>query len=265
MNRWDEIQATARDIASNIHSDPEKVTAMADDLIKLCGLMIGAVGKAVAIDGESSISDPYDDSAHARYLTGERIQDAARSAVDEASSAGCDLERWRRVTPGTGCRCGHVPSVHQAEGCTGERFNNEPCKGGPCTGFVVREPEGGWTYTDRRPVMFRHMDDRGALYIPPELAARCPECNSVPDVPHAIGCPRSVPATDNYRCSECNRIECFGHWHGCSRNSSDSLLRAATPAAPRCKCCGGPCAHNMPQLGSVWCCFPLGSVCPIHG
>lgn len=117
MNRWDEIQATARDVASNIHSDPDKVTAMADDLIKLVGLMVDAVGKGVAIDGESNISDPDDESAHARYLTGEAVQRYAQEAVAEASSPGCDLERWTRPSP---------------------------------TGYVF--PEGtGWTYTDRRP------------------------------------------------------------------------------------------------------------------
>lgn len=51
MNRWDEIQAVARDVATNIHTDPDKITAMADDLIRLCGLMIDAVGKGVACDG----------------------------------------------------------------------------------------------------------------------------------------------------------------------------------------------------------------------
>lgn len=40
MNRYDEIQAMARDIASNIHADSEKRNAMADDLIRLCSLMI---------------------------------------------------------------------------------------------------------------------------------------------------------------------------------------------------------------------------------
>lgn len=117
MNRWDQIQAIARDVASNIHSDPDKVAAMADDLIKLVGLMVGAVGKGVAIDGESNISDPDDESAHARYLTGEAVQRYAQEAVAEASSPGCDLERWTRPDP---------------------------------TGYV--HPEGtGWTYTDRRP------------------------------------------------------------------------------------------------------------------
>lgn len=122
MNRWDEIQATARDVASNIHTDPDKVTAMADDLIKLVGLMIDAVGKGVAIDGESNISDPDDESAHARYLTGEAVQRYAQEAVAEASSPGCDLERWTRPSP---------------------------------TGYV--HPEGtGWTYTDRRPDELKH-------------------------------------------------------------------------------------------------------------
>lgn len=38
MNRWDEIQATARDIASNVHADPAARDATADD-----GLQLGTV------------------------------------------------------------------------------------------------------------------------------------------------------------------------------------------------------------------------------
>ena len=65
MNRFDEIQSVARDIASNVHDDPESRDAMADDLIKLCGLMIQAVGKVVACDGEAKIDDPDDEGEHA--------------------------------------------------------------------------------------------------------------------------------------------------------------------------------------------------------
>lgn len=159
MNRWDEIQGLARDIASNVHADPGARDAMADDLIKLCGAMIGAVGKGVAIDSESSMhmgeSDDADAAAHAGYLVGERVQDAAREAVEQATNPGCDLDRWTRQTPGDPCRCGHVPSVHLGTNCTGEMYNREACKGGPCYGFVRREPTGGWRHVDRRPAALR--------------------------------------------------------------------------------------------------------------
>lgn len=121
MNRWDEIQAVARDIASNVHADEHARDAMADDLIRLCGLMIGAVGKVVASSGESELNDVHDSTfepdpenspeeaatalaefeqeqmldaakAHGMYLTGERVQDAAREAV--SASVGADLERY---------------------------------------------------------------------------------------------------------------------------------------------------------------------------
>lgn len=155
MNRWDEIQGLARNIASNVHADPAKRDAMADDLIKLCGAMINATGKVVAINGESSMnmgeSDDADAAAYARYLVGERIQDAAREAVESATNPKVDLDRWTRPSPGDSCRCTHVPSVHEGGVCTGEQYNGEPCKGGPCTGFVRREPTGGWRHTDRRP------------------------------------------------------------------------------------------------------------------
>ena len=72
---------------------------MADDLIRLCGLMIDAVGKGVACDGEANTGDPDDPSAHGRYMTGEAVQRYAREAVAEASSSGCDLERWTRPSP----------------------------------------------------------------------------------------------------------------------------------------------------------------------
>ncbi len=124
MNRFDQIQSVARDIASNVHQDPAARNAMADDLIKLCGLMIAAVGKSVAIAGESATNEAHGDEfwldtesisysdeevasleaeferdkelvvaqSHGMYITGERIQDAASATVTE--STGADLERY---------------------------------------------------------------------------------------------------------------------------------------------------------------------------
>lgn len=190
MNRFDEIQSVARDIASNVHDDPESRDAMADDLIRLCGLMIQAVGKIVACDGEAKVDDPDDEGAYERYIIGERIQDAARETVVDSSNEKCDLDRWRRPTPGTGCRCGHVPSVHLDGGCTGEQYNGEACKGGPCTGFVTREPEGGWVHTDRRPEALRNVVTYG------ETVARMTGGHS-PDV--------FRHAASLVRCTECGR------------------------------------------------------------
>lgn len=129
MNRWDEIQACARDIATNVHDDPERITAMADDLIKLCGLMIAATGVTVSLTGEVAMNEDPDErlANSARYLVGEDVLSAALTAVDESSSAGCDLERW-------------------SDGRWGEQ-----------------SPEGwGWTYTDRRPAALRDDDATAA-------------------------------------------------------------------------------------------------------
>jgi hypothetical protein len=147
VNRHDEIQAVARDIASNVHADPEARNRMADDLIKLVGLMLGGLGKYLATEGESQMNDvadwdePGEDATpegvaefqrereldgskfHGMYLTGEQIQDSARELVEKCQ--GADLERYRR----------------------------DPV----------------WVHEDRRPAMFRHTDARGALIIPPEL------------------------------------------------------------------------------------------------
>lgn len=126
MNRFDEIQGAARDIAEWVCADPADRNRMADDLIKLVGLMIQAVGKGVAVDGESelnhvmnksfeldSMSIEYSDDerarleaefeqdkaldaakAHGQYMVGERLQDGARTVVEE--SMGADLERYER-------------------------------------------------------------------------------------------------------------------------------------------------------------------------
>lgn len=185
MNRWDEIQGLARDIASNVHADPVARDAMADDLIKLCGAMINATGKVVACEGEAAMnmgeSDDADAAAHARYLVGERIQDAAREAVEESTNPKVDLDRWTRPSPGDGCACGHVPSVHVDGRCTGEQYNREACKGGPCTGFVRREPTGGWRHVDRRPAALRRSG---------------PVTVVVPDEPVQLGNPNPVDLSD---------------------------------------------------------------------
>jgi len=170
VNRHDEIQAVARDIASNVHADPEARNRMADDLIKLVGLMLGGMGKYLATEGESQMNDVADwvfepdpeeapeetaerqseferereldgSKFHGMYLTGEQIQDSARELVEKCQ--GADLERYHR--------------------------------------------DPAWVHEDRRPAMFRHTDARGALIIPPELieatAGVC--CHEGPLCPYA--------------------------------------------------------------------------------
>lgn len=104
-NRWDEIQGAARDVADWVCADPADRNRMADDLIRLVGLIIQGTGKGVAIDGESDMNEcrtfgeesPGDSTvAYGRYLVGERIQTSAQTVMDESSNAGCDLDRYER-------------------------------------------------------------------------------------------------------------------------------------------------------------------------
>lgn len=232
MNRWDEIQGLARDIASNVHTDPAKRDAMADDLIKLCGAMINATGKIVACEGEAAIGGGDDASAHTRYLVGERVQDAAREAVEAATNPKVDLDRWTRPSPGDSCRCSHVPSVHEDGVCNGEQFNGEPCKGGPCTGFVRREPSGGWRHVDRRPTALRRSGP--VTVVVPDAAT--------PGAPIELGNPEPV------------NLDGFGA----------TPVAVSQPARPCCYAVGVPCAscRNGGPIGR--CCFPLRDVCPSH-
>jgi hypothetical protein len=94
MNRYEEIQGAARDVADWVCADPADRNRMADDLIRLVTLIVAGVGKSVAVDGESNISHGEDEAAHARYITGERIMDGAREMAEGA--AGADLERYER-------------------------------------------------------------------------------------------------------------------------------------------------------------------------
>lgn len=232
MNRWDEIQGLARDIASNVHTDPAKRDAMADDLIKLCGAMINATGKIVACEGEAAIGDGDDASAHTRYLVGERVQDAAREAVEYATNPKVDLDRWTRPSPGDPCQCAHVPSVHEDGQCTGEQYNGEPCKGGPCTGFVRREPSGGWRHVDRRPTALRRSGP--VTVVVPDAAT--------PGAPVLLGNPDPV------------NLDGFGA----------TPVAVSQPARPCCYAVDGPCAicrNGSPVRG---CCYLLRDVCPSH-
>lgn len=162
MNRYDEIQMIARDIATNVHADPAKRDAMADDLIKLCTAIVSAVGKGIAVQGESNLSEAndtvfeldtesitYSDAelkrhqsefeaeqteavikAHGMYLTGEAIQDVADNVAGHSLNPQVDLDRYD-------------PPV--------------------------------WQDTDRRPAYFQGMEERGVLYIPPGMQVSAPK------------------------------------------------------------------------------------------
>lgn len=139
MNRLDEIKAAALDVAQHVTQDPAQREAMAADLIGLIGLMVGAVGKSLATDGESDLNDPEDFgdrvSAHTRYLTGEHIQRGATWAVEESVAA--DLARyeggewgapvWRPRCPECRERVGLYSDVqYGAEGRTFTELAHQP-------------------------------------------------------------------------------------------------------------------------------------------
>lgn len=149
MNRWDEIKASALDVAQHITQEPAKRDALADDLITLIGHMIAAAGKGLAVKAEGSMNDVYPcndpecDCAengcrdefrqqHTLYLAGEELQRAVSTVVDESVSA--NLARyetepfpspvWRPKCPDCGIRVGMpngglsgTPWVHRAD-CT---------------------------------------------------------------------------------------------------------------------------------------------------
>ena len=293
MNRWDEIQGLARDIASNVHADPAARDAMADDLIKLCGLMIGAVGKGVAIDGESSMMEPDDDvderQAACRFRVGDQVQEAAAKAVAESVNSGCDLDRWTRPSPGDPCRCGHVPSVHEGGRCTGEQYNREACKGGPCTGFVRREPEWGWRPTDRRPDALKYAAVKAAeadpfatfQLCPPDRrpaalrpVARVVDLPPVPE-PGAPQPPFRATLQDFHDASATFRL-CPPHtWVTALDEMGQPARDAAGNTWQLCGVCGlkqppRPCCYPTTcatcRSGSPIgdCCRPLGDVCSLH-
>lgn len=188
MNRYDQIQAKARDIAGNIHTDPAARDAMADDLIKLIGMMIDATGKHLAVHGESEMNDvsgwefetDHEDTpeseaerraefeadqqyemitARSMYLTGVQMQSDAHTITVESTNPVVDLDRYHRVTGNEWCVCGHSPNSHRTDErgtyCAGVLDNRQACQGGSCTGFVAKLSEPVWTHVDRRPENLR--------------------------------------------------------------------------------------------------------------
>lgn len=104
MNRFDQIRADALDAAVLLGAGPDVRDRVADALVKLCGGMIEAAAKSLAIGGESDMNDcrTYGEesqgdsiNAYTRYLAGERLQDGARDTVKEVLDA--DVERYARA------------------------------------------------------------------------------------------------------------------------------------------------------------------------
>lgn len=102
-NRFDSIRADALDVAVLLGAGPDTRDRVADALVKVCGGLIEAAAKSLAIGGESDMNDcrtwgeeSFGDahSAYTRYLAGERLQDGARESVKEVLDA--DLERYAR-------------------------------------------------------------------------------------------------------------------------------------------------------------------------
>lgn len=86
MNRFEEIRDLAERFVARTVPEPDR-DAAADELVQLIGLVILAVGKSVAIAGESDINDYPEDAAqhHTIYLTGERIQDGVRETTEHVN------------------------------------------------------------------------------------------------------------------------------------------------------------------------------------
>lgn len=205
MNRYDQIQGLARDIASNVHADPANRDAMADSLIQLCTAVVAAIGKGVAVKGESDLrfcNDPNcdcqlngcdreADKTHGMYLTGEAIQDVADSVAGHSLNPQVDLDRWD-------------PPV--------------------------------WQHTDRRPAMFRDADERGVAFIPPGMQASGRGDVRPPVSPRGV-CTCSVRvATDGTVTLEVNP--------DCPRDGGLSVDPWPGGRCPRCPVCKSDDGHS---------------------
>lgn len=173
MNRWDEIFGTARDVADWTATDPAQRDLMAADLIKLVGLMVQAVGKGVAIDGESSMDDPDDATAYARYLVGEAVQRAAREAVAESVAA--DIERYERNNLAAGWTSRRV---QQRDGESSFVQPSETVPAGSCG--TLQDPNRGpcGTCPDCRSVGFVQRPWPVRKTCCRRDATRCPACRN---------------------------------------------------------------------------------------
>jgi hypothetical protein len=217
MNRWEKIKTAALDVAQHVTQDAAQREAMADNLITLVGLMVNAVGKCVAVEGEGELSrvrgwtrpteetpeeaaefddeqNRESDKAHNRYLLGELLQREADNVAKESRNA--DLSRY-----------------------------DAPAWRPRCVDCNERDGHAG------------------------DCNARCPECNRIMRFGHMF-C-RQDPTRPNGegaitwaavpRCPECSRAEGDGHAHGCRQVSTvavhlshDLNVCGATSDGPAC-------------------------------
>jgi hypothetical protein len=253
VNRLDEIKVAALDAAQHVTQDDRARVAMADDLIRLVGLMVQAVGKSVASDGESDLNDAEDFrdgvSAHTRYLTGERIQDGARWAATEAVAA--DLYRyestrwgspvWRPRCPDCGRRVGMHENVEY--GPEGRTFT----------------PVG---HTDDCPVC-RRCNGSGTDPEDSFGGSMDPDCPEPPSIEPCRDCQQ--PSVMQWAIEQMNRgiipsplSPCcgslVGHYPSCpvQRAASDEQARAAGYGATDPVCPGPPCTV-LPNGGGPSC------------
>lgn len=291
VNRMDLIQATARDIASNIHSDPAAINALADQLIELIGQMINGVGKMVYSQGERDMNEAHgwikpggeDRAAFEReqrraiqqagtmMSTGGEIESAARSLADDCKNPEVDLDRWTRPDPGAWCLCGHSPKSHRSGVCIGEDHNRRACYEGArrCTVFEPKPPSGGWTYQDRRPEALKTRDTV-------EPSAGC-TCDPGPEGRHRSYCgtePPYLPAvctcTPNRILDLAARKVTYQHTAVCTVTvmvqQADKAIRELN-AELCCYPTGSTCAlcrAGQKRVLFRFCCYPLGDVCPTH-
>lgn len=164
MNRWDQIQAAARDVASNVHSDPARRDAMADSLIQLIGLMMGAIGKGVAIAGEVAMNDVPDESDF--ELDTESVDYTPEEVAEKEADFQREVQEEAALALGL-LKAGEL-IAREAKNVV-DRSVNVTGPTGPGVDLDRWSSRGAWKHVDRRPAMFRGMDERGALYVPPEV------------------------------------------------------------------------------------------------
>lgn len=192
MNRWDEIQGAARDIADWVCGDPADRNRMADDLIKLVCLVVQGVGKGVAIEGETSMNGPDSEAeaGGARYLVGEDIQNSASTVLEESSNAGCDLERYER------------------DGLTAA-WTADPTKRGAAHRFAPGELSRA---------AHRAADAMRAQKQAPPVPDERPSSHPMFEFNPAADTLRPYLSVD--RCPECDRKILLGHMDNCSQRST---------------------------------------------
>ncbi len=107
MKDWEKIRNKARDIASNVHADPALRDAMADDLIQLMGLMVGAVGDDIDDRGHDRDSRCMSREAVGQIL----VSSSERVVSNSVTTYGHGVDCWT-------CESGYHCADHEEEGWT---------------------------------------------------------------------------------------------------------------------------------------------------